>query len=99
MLRSSTVRAAAPWLLVVSLAAPMAGCGSAERRGGITKKQAERRALAGEGLVHCPRPVRVECRAAPHGWRCKQFLPGYDADSANETTIPLPGPIPILIEC
>jgi hypothetical protein len=99
MLRSKAVRATVPWILIVSLAAPVAGCGSPKRRGGITKKQAESRALAGEGLVHCPRPVRVECRVAPHGWRCKQFLPGRDADSANETTIPDPGPVSILIEC
>jgi hypothetical protein len=33
------------------------------------------------------------------GWRCKQFLPGHDDDSANETLVPDPGPIPVLIEC
>jgi hypothetical protein len=98
MVRSSTVRAAAPWILVVSLAAPMAGCGSPERRGRITKKEAERRALAGEGLSGCPRPLRVECRAASHGWRCRQFLPKGNG-GPNDVTIPPTGPISILIAC
>jgi hypothetical protein len=75
-----------------------AGCGSAERRGGITKQQAERRAFAREGLKDCPRPVRVECRAVPGGWRCKQYLAGRE-DAANEVAIPETGPVDWVIVC
>jgi hypothetical protein len=76
----------------------LTACGSAERRGGITKKDAEHRAAAGEGLSACPRPVRVECRPAPKGWRCKQFLPDGNG-GPNEVTMPRPGPINIDIVC